>query len=141
MKKNSKSFIRRNSKKSESNSDSRKLNEIHTHLSNLHFQVEQEPTIKHEKFNTRTHVRNPDFRIKFGKFQCFLELDGKVHGTLEQPTQKTLSRNADFERAKLPYVIVSEEDAKFFKLDICDLSAYLIEQEYSKFLSREEFLL
>ena len=79
----------------------------------LGFQVLREPSIRNNKFSTRNHIRNPDLLIRFGKFTCYLELDGKVHGSLEAATQNTIWRNRDYERIKIPYVIVSEEDASF----------------------------
>jgi len=118
------------------NSDAGKLDELQAHLGNLGFHVIRETIIRNNKFSTRNHVRNPDLKVSFGGFTCYLELDGKVHGNLEMPTKNTVRRNNDYENIKLNYVILSEEDAKFFKLDFGDLAAYLILLEYTKHQAR-----
>ena len=132
----SKAFIHQSKKDRSRNSDAEKLDEILTHLGQLGFRITREPTIDDDKFTTRNHVRNPDFKIKFGPFECFMELDGKIHGVLEYPTEKTLKRNTDYEIGEYSYIIISEEDAKFFKLDLCDLAAYMVLHEYSKHLAK-----
>jgi len=134
----SKQWQHRARKKMTRNSDAEKLDELQAHLDNLGFSVIREDSIHSIKFSTRNHIRNPDLKVKFGKFECYLELDGKVHGTLEMPTKNTVRRNLDYENIKHSYVILSEEDAKFFKLDFGDLAAYLILLEYTKHLARLE---
>jgi len=127
-----KSFIHKSKKDRTRNSDAEKLDEIQTHLMNLRWQVFREPLIDHPKFTTRNHIRNPDLKIIYNKFECYLELDGKLHGNLSEQTEKTINRNGDYEASHKNYIILSEEDAKFFKLDLCDLAAYMVLHEYSK---------
>ena len=98
----------------------------------------REPEITNAKFSTRNHVRRPDLKVVFGKFQVYIEIDGHVHGILEQPTENTLRRNCDFERVNMNYIILSEEDAKFHGLDIKGLAGYRVGEEYTKFLAKLE---
>ncbi len=92
-----------------------------------------------ENFSTRNHIRRPDIEVRFGLFKCYLEIDGKVHGIFEQPTINTSKRNADLEISGVPYTILSEEDAKFFKLDKKLLAGYLIGLEYSKWMAVDRY--
>ena len=131
-----KSFIHRSKKDRTRNSDAQKLDEIQKQLYIHGWRVTREPIIKSGNFSTKNHIRNPDFCIKFGKFECYMELDGKIHGNLEQPSERTLQRNTDYEVDHINYIIISEEDAKFFKLDLCDLAAYMVLHEYSKHLAK-----
>ena len=124
------------------NGDDHKVLPIMTHLTCLGYQCIREPYLKYNMFSTRNHIRRPDILVKFGKFQCYLEIDGKVHGIFEQPSKATMSRNKDLNLycaiSGLSYTILSEEDAKFFKLDKEDLAGYLIGLEYTKWLSVNE---
>jgi len=131
-----KRWIDRANKKRSSNSDSGKLDLIQMHLENLHYHTFRETTISNGNFSTRNHIRVPDLKVEIGKFECYIELDGAVHGSLESPTEKTVRRNTDYEVAHYNYIILNEEDAKFFKLDIPDLAAYRINEEHSKFLAK-----
>jgi len=131
-----KSFIHSSKKDRSRNSDAEKLDKIQTHLMNLYWHVTREPLLQSGNFTTRNHCRNPDFLIKEGKFELILELDGKIHGDLKLQTDKTIARNTDYEVDKRNYIIISEEDAKFFKLDLCDLAAYMVLHEYSKHLAK-----
>ncbi len=69
----------------------------------------------------------------------YLEIDGKIHGIFEQPSKSTMNRNKDLNLycryEDLSYTILSEEDAKFFKLDKEDLAGYLVGLEYTKWLA------
>ena len=109
-----------------------------THLTGLGYQCFREPVIMDERFSTRNHIRRPDIEVRFGKFKCYLEIDGKVHGIFEQPTKNTVARNWDLYTYDIPFTILSEEDAKFFKLDKEDLAGYLIGLEYTKWLCVNE---
>jgi len=131
-----KGFIHQANKKRSSNSDSGKLDLIQMHLENLHYHTFREQYVSSGSFSTRNLKRIPDLKVIKGKFEVLIELDGAVHGNLESPTEKTVRRNTDYEVAHYNYIILSEEDAKFFKLDIADLAAYRINEEYSKFLAK-----
>jgi len=131
-----KGWENRANKKRTRGSDAEKLDELQTHLTALGFHILREPQLWSGNFSTRNHKRNPDLKVQYNKFGCYIELDGKIHGNLEQPTERTLRRNTDYEIDKLHYMIISEEDAKFFKLDLCDLTAYMVLHEYSKHLAK-----
>jgi len=131
-----KSFIHSSKKDRTRNSDAEKLDEIQTKLIKLGWHVTREPHLSSGNFTTRNHVRNPDLLIKKGKMELLLELDGKIHGNLSEQTERTVTRNADYEVDHLNYVIISEEDAKFFKLDLGNLAAYMVLHEYSKYRAK-----
>ena len=131
-----KAFIHSSKKDRSRNSDAEKLDKIQTHLINLCYVVKREPIINNSNFSTKNRIRNPDLEVLFANFKCYIELDGKVHGNLECQTKKTINRNADYELGRYNYIIISEEDAKFFKLDLCDLTAYMVLHEYSKHLAK-----
>ena len=121
------------------NSDGNKLDNIQQHyLQQMDkYSLIREPVIENHHFSTRNCVRNPDFKITFGKFICYLELDGYFsHGTLDEPNERTVIRNSDYERTKLNYIPLSEADAKRHNLDIVDLSQFLISYEHTKELAR-----
>jgi len=120
------------------NGDGHKLDPIHQHLTRLGYKVFREPVIENHRFSTRNKIRNPDLKIVYGKFEVYLEVDGKVHGILEAPTENTLKRNADFERTNMNYIVLSEEDCKFHGIDIEKLAAYRVGEEYTKFLAKVE---
>ena len=97
--------------------------------------------------------RNIDIKFTYGKMDRFLECDGKIHGSLETPTESTIKRNADFERINLDYILINDESIKFLKKVMNDegkmigiktddiiefLVTYLAWMEYSKHLARQE---
>lgn len=133
----SKAFIHSSKKNRTRNSDAEKLDEIQTHLICHGFEVTREPQLFSGNFTTRNHVRNPDLLIKYDDLKLLLELDGKIHGSLEIQTDKTIARNMDYEIDHRNYIILSEEDAKFFKLDLCDLAAYMVLEAYSHHLAKK----
>ncbi len=107
-----------------------------THLTGLGYQCIREPVVQHRLFSTKNNIRRPDILVKFGKFKMYLEIDGKVHGIFEQPTKSTMARNRDlYYHGGAAFSILSEEDAKFFKLDKEDLAGYLVGLEYTKWLA------
>ena len=132
----SKAFIHMSKKNRSRNSDAEKLDEIQTHLISLGWHITREPLLSSDNFTTKNHCRNPDLLIKYKKLELILELDGKIHGDLGQPTERTCNRNTDYETDKRNYIIISEEDAKFFKLDLKKLAAYMVLHEYSKHLAK-----
>jgi len=132
-----KSFIHKSNKNGGRNSDAEKLDKILDHLNLTHnFSTTREPIIEDHHFSTRNCIRNPDIKVKFGDFYCYVELDGKVHQTLDEPTEKTLIRNSDYERTNTPYIILNESDALEHNLDLCDLVTYLISYEHTKQMAR-----
>ena len=79
----------------------------------------------------------------------YLESDGKVHGNLETPTQSTLKRNSDFEKDKIPYMIINHESIRELRkimqlknVSVEELTKFLVVynawQEYSKHLAKIE---
>ena len=120
------------------NFDGKKLDELLLHLNGQHhLQAIREPILENSRFSTRNCIRNPDFQITIGEFTCYAELDGyKIHGSLDEPSERTVIRNSDYERTNTPYILLNEEDAKLNNLDRCDLLTYLASYEHSKFLAR-----
>jgi len=131
-----KSFVHSSKKDRTRNSDAEKLDKIQMALIKRGWQVSREPHLSNGNFSTRNKIRNPDLLIKYGKMDLILELDGKLHGNLSEQTEKTINRNADYEVGHYNYIILSEDDAKFFKLDLCDLAAYMVLHEYSKYRAK-----
>mgnify|MGYP001558153751 CR=1 FL=1 len=122
------------------NGDGNKLDNIQQHyLQQLHkYSLVREPILENSSFSTRNCIRNPDFKVTFGNFICYLELDSyHVHGTYDEPNERTMIRNSDYERTKTNYIPLSESDAKRHNLDIADLSQFLISYEHTKQIARE----
>jgi len=122
---------------------------IHSILTKHGFQVHREVNISTGKFHQKHGNRNIDMKISFGKMERYLESDGKVHGTLEMPTLNTLKRNADFERAKMNYILINHEtirelrkimELKNISIDQLTefLTIYRTLEEYSKHLAKLE---
>lgn len=120
------------------NGDDHKVLPIMSFLTGKGWHCFREPVIEHGMFSTRNHIRRPDIKIVQQKFEVYIEIDGKVHGDLEMPTLNTLKRNMDYDMAHKNYIIINEELAKFFNLDIQQLASYRVSEEYSKFLARLE---
>ena len=121
------------------NGDANKLDNIQQHyLQQMDkYSLIREPILENSSFSTRNCIRNPDFKVTFGKFVCYMELDSyHVHGTLDEPNERTVIRNSDYERTKLNYIPLSEADARRHNLDIADLSQFLISYEHTKELAR-----
>ena len=137
MTRGKKSFIHRANKNRSGNSDSGKLDILQTHLQNLGYHTIRETIISNGNFITRNHIRVPDIKVVKGKFEIYLELDGYgAHGDLITPNEKTIRRNTDYEVSHYNYIILNEADAKIDNLDIQDLAAYRIREEYSKHLAK-----
>jgi hypothetical protein len=142
-----KSFITNANKKATENFGNTKIEGIVKALSNCGFYCAIEPKLHNEKFSTRNKIRNPDIIIKFGGMEVILESDGKVHGTLEQPTQSTMQRNNDFEKTNYNYIVINHEHIKELKKilgivanddDLANfISAYRACEEYSKHISKK----
>jgi hypothetical protein len=126
-----------------------KEDHIHHILTKNGFQVKREVLISSGKFEQKHHERRIDMKISYHKMDRYLESDGKIHGTLEQPTESTLKRNADFERANLPYMIINHESIRELRkimelknITIEELTEFLVTyriwEEYSKHLAKLE---
>ncbi|UVF62467.1 hypothetical protein [Nitrososphaeria virus YSH_922147] len=126
-----------------------KEDHIHSILTKNGFAVKREVVISDGRFQQARKTRSVDIKFTYGKMERYLESDGQVHGTLEQPTIQTLKRNADFERTNLPYIIINHESIRELR-KIMELKNITIEQlteflttylawmEYSKFLAKLE---
>ena len=122
------------------NMDANKLDNIQFHYAQQmsKYSLIREPIIENSSFSTRNCIRNPDFKVTFGNFICYLELDGyHAHGTYDEPTERTVIRNSDYHRTGLNYIPLSEADAKLHNLDVADLSQFLISYEHTKQMARE----
>jgi hypothetical protein len=136
MTKRIRAWEQRSRKRSTRNSDGHDLDDISQHLTQLGFNVIREPTITNHNFVTKNKIRMPDLKITKDKFECLLELDGKVHGEIDMPTKKTLDRNGDYETTHKNYVVVNKEAGKFCKIDLLDHATLLVLHEYLKHKSR-----
>jgi len=126
-----------------------KEDHIHQVLTDGGFHVQREVTCVSPLFRQKLKQRKIDMKINYGKMVVYLESDGKVHGTLETPTQSTLKRNADFELGNLPYIIINHESIielrKIMNLGHITtekltefIVTYRMWEEYSKHLAKIE---
>jgi hypothetical protein len=126
-----------------------KEDNIHRTLTASGFRVHREVNMRSGKFTQKYGERNIDIKFEYGKMERYLESDGKVHGTLEMPTESTLKRNADFERVKLNYILINHESIKELRkimelknITIDELTEFLVTyrawEEYSKHLAKLE---
>ncbi len=126
-----------------------KEDNIHKTLTSSGFRVHREVNMKSSKFTQKYGERNIDIKFEYGKMERYLESDGKVHGTLEMPTESTLKRNTDFERIKLNYILINHESIKELRkimelknITIDELTEFLVTyrawEEYSKHLAKLE---
>ena len=122
---------------------------IHSVLTKYGFQVFREVKVSNGKFDQKYHERNIDMKYVYGKMERYLESDGKVHSNLETPTQPTLKRNSDFEKADIPYTIINHESIKDLRkimglrnVSVDELTEFLVVYtawlEYSKHLAKIE---
>ena len=122
---------------------------IHNTLRESGFRVFREVNIKNSKFKQKYGERNIDMKFVYGKMDRYLESDGKVHGTLEAPTESTLKRNADFERIGIDYILINHDSIKELRkimelknVTIDELTQFLTTyrawEEYSKHLAKLE---
>ncbi len=120
------------------NGDDHKVLPIMQYLTSLGYQCFREPTISNASFSTRNHIRRPDIKVVWGKCELYIEIDGRIHGNLELPTHNTVMRNIDFIKTNMRYIILSEEDCKFYGLDIKGLAGYRVSEELRNFEDRME---
>jgi len=122
---------------------------IHTILTKNGFQVFREVGISDGRFNQKFNRRTVDIKFIMGKMERYLESDGFVHGSLEALTYRTLQRNADFERAKMKYVLINHETIRELRkimglknITVNELTEFLVTyrawEEYSKHLAKLE---
>ena len=126
---------------------------VHKVLTDCKFHVLREVNIVNSKFDQKFHQRNIDIKYIYGRMDRYLEVDGKIHGSLEQPTKRTLERNADFERAGIKYTLINHEsittlrkimqsEGKLSHVKEPELIEFLVSymawQEYSKHLAKIE---
>jgi len=122
---------------------------IHKCLTDSGFRVFREVNIQSPNFTQKRHERNIDIKFCWGKMDRYLESDGKVHGSLEQPTASTLKRNADFERNKMSYILINHESIRMLRkimelknVTVDELTQFLVTyrawEEYSKHLAKQE---
>lgn len=124
---------------------------VHNVLTKNYFKVHREVVVQSQKFSQKLHYRKIDIKFVYGKMTRYMEVDGKIHGDLEQPTLSTLKRNADFERVNLNYILINHEsitnlrrimqkEGKFKNITEPDLIEFLVTyrawEEYSKHLAR-----
>lgn len=119
-------------KKMDRNSDAKKLDNIQTQLEILQTPIHsvREKIIHDENFATRNHNHETDLLLN--KTVHLHHDTVKTHGELGHPNEKTLKRDADYERAKLPYIIINADLAKECGLDEADLAEYLYYHELQK---------
>jgi len=132
MPRGKKQWIHNANKKRSRGSDATKLDELQTHLNlqGLHFM--RENPISDNLFTTRNLLRVPDLSHWHGDKLIVIELDGSIHGSLEFATEKTMRRNADYNRAGIIYILLNEEQMKAENLDMCDLASYRVREVLSK---------
>lgn len=124
-----------------------------------YFNVTRESEIKSDKFHQKHHGRKIDIKYTYGEMERFMEIDGKIHGDLENPTESTLKRNADFERIGIGYCyynIINTESIKGIRQTLQKegklksinenhliefLVTYIAWENYSKHLARKEAML
>jgi hypothetical protein len=122
---------------------------IHTALREYGFNVHREVEYSSAKFDQKYHKRKIDIKFSYGKMDRYMESDGKVHGNLETPTLSTMKRNSDFEKAKIPYMLINHESIKDLRkimglknITIDELTKFLVVyrawEEYSKHLAKIE---
>jgi hypothetical protein len=126
---------------------------VHTVLTRCRFHTSREVEMSSGKFEQKHHKRNIDIKFTYGKMERYLEVDGKIHGSLEMPTETTLKRNADFERVKLNYILINHESITFLRKIMQEegkisgvkeseliefLVSYRAWEEYSKHLAKLE---
>lgn len=120
-------------KKSTRGLDANKLDYIQMQFHNLNKIIHciRNKIIQHNKFHTRNKCRETDLLLNN---QIHLQHDSfEIHGELGSENQKTVERNADYLRAKIPYCIVNQATAKNCgELDEADLAEYLFYHEISK---------
>jgi len=140
MKFSKKQGIQHATRKSTRGLDAKKLDFISAHLQTLNKPIHTSTRnlwIKNEKFLTKNKLRETDLLLNN---IVHLQHDTvKIHGELGFENEKTIRRNADYMRAKLPLIIINQDLAKICELDEARLSVYLFYHKLSE-LNAEEYL-
>jgi len=124
-------------KKAERPHDAKKLDYLEMHLINANISVLREQTLHNELYSTRNRNRIPDLRHPY--WNILFEHDTvKVHGELGFENQKTVRRNADYTRAKEPFIVINEDLCKSLNLDQGDVAIYLYYHKLMELKSKEE---
>ncbi len=132
-----KAHIHRANKRRTRNSDAEKIDDIQQHLNQQRLNFIREREIYNPLFSTRNHVRVPDLSMKYKNKLIVIELDGGIHSSLETPTNKTLRRNADYNRAGIIYILINEEQAEKEQLELHNLTCYRVREVLCKLESAE----
>ncbi len=132
MPRGKKSFIHQANKNRDRNSDAYKLDDVQQHLTQQGFNFIREREIHNTLFSTRNAIRVPDLSYWAGDKLIVIELDGGIHGSLEMPTEKTMKRNADYNRAGIIYILLNEEQCKAENLPVVDLASYRVREVLTK---------
>jgi len=121
--KGNKSFIHSATKKAIRNHDAPKLDYIQT---NSQLKWFREIPVFHKDFSTQNHMRIPDLAAQTKSKWIILEHDtSNLHGELGFEREKTLRRNEDYARTKMPFFVINQELCKVLCLDQAKLSTYL----------------
>ena len=139
MKFSKKQGIQHATRKSTRGLDAKKLDFISAHLMTLNRSIGsiRNLIIHNEKFGTKNKNRETDLLLNN---IIHLQHDTvKIHGELGFETEKTIRRNADYLRAKLPLIIINQDLAKSCNLDEGNLTEYLFYHKLSE-LNAEEYL-
>jgi len=123
-------------KKATRNFDAKKLDNIVMQLEELNRPIycKMNVMLKDYDFHTRNHYRETD--ILLNKTVHLQHDTVNIHGELGFENVKTLRRNADYARARIPYIIINQDLAKMCNLDEADLTEYLFYHELSKINAR-----
>ena len=125
-------------KKMDRNSDAKALDLIQTHLEMLQdkpINVIREKIYHEEEFTTRN--KNHEADLVLNDFVILHHDTIHTHNELAYPNKKTLQRDMDFERAKIPYIIINADLAKNCNLNEADLAEYLYYHELHKMKVRD----
>ena len=139
MKFSKKQGIQHATKKSTRGLDAKKLDNISAHLQTLNKPIHsiRNLWLKNEKFLTKNKMRETDLLLNN---IIHLQHDTvKIHGELGFENEKTIRRNADYMRAKLPLIIINQDLARSCNLEEGDLAEYLFYHKLSE-LNAEEYL-
>jgi len=128
--KGKKGWISRANKKKTRQSDGGKLDDLQMHLDNLGLYFKREEVHYNKFFSTPNKLRVPDLSNHF----ILIELDGSIHGSMDEASEskQTLKRNMDYIRAKFNFIILNEELARAFNLELHNLAAYRVYEEEAK---------
>lgn len=109
------------------NADANILDKLAQTFNNYHLTYYREEAKLNPHYNTKNHIRVPDFVFKTGKFTPVLEVDkDSTHGEFPYQNDQTKRRNVDHIRSGNPFSILNEDLAEHLGLDFGKLSVYLM---------------